>query len=70
MEIKKHKWGFEEVFTVPEVSKILKTTNRHVYKLLVSGEIKGSKIGGLWRITAREISRLLGSHDNKGDDNE
>ena len=61
---------FEEVYSVPEISKILKTTEQHVYRLLQAGEIRGSKIGGLWRVKESEIARVLGSCDDKRPEHE
>ena len=48
-----------EAYTVNQVSEILNMSTRTIKAHLYSGEIRGVKIGGHWRITRREISRLL-----------
>ena len=55
-----------EAFTVGQVSKILSMSTRTIKAHLYSGEIRGVKIGGRWRITRREIDRLLGHSETQG----
>jgi excisionase family DNA binding protein len=47
-------------FTRPEVASLLKCSLRTIDKMLASGELKHSKVGGkLIRIPSSELDRLL-----------
>ena len=59
-----------EAYTVAQVAEILSMGTRTIKSHLYSGEIKGVKIGGHWRITRREIDRLLGHSETQGAGNE
>lgn len=49
----------EEVYTVEEVSALLKTTIRTVREMIKTGKIKAVKIGKEYRISKNEIDRLF-----------
>jgi excisionase family DNA binding protein len=49
----------ESMYKLTEVEKILKVTNRTVLSYIASGQLKGIKIGGSWRITEESLDRLL-----------
>ena len=47
-----------ELFTVSEVSKLLKVNNTYVYKLIKTGYLKALKLGSL-KVPDSELKRLL-----------
>jgi excisionase family DNA binding protein len=49
----------ESMYKLTEVEKILKVTNRTVLSYIASGQLKGIKIGGSWRITEESLDRML-----------
>ncbi|MCR4430636.1 MAG: helix-turn-helix domain-containing protein [Tepidanaerobacteraceae bacterium] len=49
----------ENYYTPQEVAEKLKLNIRTLYKWIREGNIKAVKIGGVWRISESEISRLL-----------
>ena len=48
----------EKVYTVKEVSELLKIREEQVRNLLKKGIIKGFKVGKYWRVTKKEVDRL------------
>jgi excisionase family DNA binding protein len=52
-----------KTYTLEEVSKILKITVVTAKRLIYKNEIKANKIGGQWRISSKEIDRLLGYNE-------
>jgi len=48
----------EKVYTVKEVSELLKIREAQVRNLLRQGTIKGFKVGKYWRVTKKEVDRL------------
>ena len=46
-------------FTVEETAEFLKIHKNTIQKWLMSGKIKGAKVGREWRIPKSEIYRLL-----------
>ncbi|GKX65606.1 helix-turn-helix domain-containing protein [Inconstantimicrobium mannanitabidum] len=48
----------ENIYTVKEVSKMLKTSIKRIYTLIESGELKAIKIG-IYKITETELQRFL-----------
>jgi excisionase family DNA binding protein len=48
----------EKVYTVKELSELLKIREAQVRNLLRRGVIKGFKVGKYWRVTTKEIDRL------------
>lgn len=48
-------------FFVPEVALIFQTSGQVVRRWIRTGQVAASKVGGShWRITAREVRRLMG----------
>ena len=45
-------------FTVREVAEILKVTERTIYNLIESGELKAVKVGDLWRIPESSLPKV------------
>jgi excisionase family DNA binding protein len=55
----------EEYFTPEEVAQKLKVSLRTIKSHLISGRLKGVKVGRLWRIRASDLEAFLegeGSH--------
>ena len=48
----------EKVYTVKEVSELLKVREEQVRNLLKKGVIKGFKVGKYWRVTKKEVEKL------------
>ena len=49
----------ETVLTPLEVAENLKLSEKTVMRLLRDGDLKGTKLGGSWRITASEYNRFV-----------
>lgn len=47
------------LLTLKEVAKILRVSTRTVRRLIKSGDVKGFKIGGAWRVRDADIEALL-----------
>ena len=57
--------GSMEYLTPTEIAKELKVHERTVRRLLNKGKLKGSKIGGSWRISRDNLNEYLGvSNEN------
>jgi len=48
----------DKLFRIDDVSKILKVSQTTVRRMLARGELKGVRVGRLWRITQSEIDRI------------
>jgi acetyl-CoA synthetase len=49
----------ETVYTPNEVAKRLKVDRDTIYKLLQDGELKGKKVGRLWRVSDSNLNEYL-----------
>jgi excisionase family DNA binding protein len=47
------------VFTVEQVAEQLQVHTKTVYRLLDSGELKGIRVGRVWRITPEALNAFL-----------
>ena len=47
------------LFTVKEVAKMLRLTEKTVYKMLKAGTIASVKIGGALRVTQDELDKVM-----------
>ncbi|GAJ13290.1 unnamed protein product [marine sediment metagenome] len=47
-----------ELLTIKDVAEILKVSQGTIRRMLDRGELKGIRIGRLWRIAQSEIDRL------------
>jgi excisionase family DNA binding protein len=54
----------EEVLTLKELRSVLKISEKTILKLLNSGEIKGKKVAGRWRVLRSELYKYLQDFDN------
>ena len=46
---------YEDILTVPEVSELLCVGKNRVYSLLESGQLKGFRIGRIWKIPKESV---------------
>ena len=53
-----------KIYTIKEIAKILKVTERQVFRYLASGKIEGSK-QGKWRFTDEDVRAFLSAGRNK-----
>jgi excisionase family DNA binding protein len=53
-----------KVYTLREAAKILRVSERTLRQSLQSGQIRGYKIGGHWRISHAVIERILSADEN------
>lgn len=56
----------ERILTADEVAEYLKVNIRTVYKLLESGELRGIKVGRIWRIAESAVNEFVRG-DEPGD---
>jgi predicted DNA-binding protein (UPF0251 family) len=49
----------ERVYSLEVVSALMGITTRTTLSYLKSGELKGRKVGGAWKITARNLQKFL-----------
>lgn len=51
----------QDLLTIPELEKILRTTRRTIYKWIDSGEIKAFKVGRSWRVDMEDLKAFIQS---------
>ena len=57
----------QDLITIPELEKILRTTRRTIYKWIDSGEIRAFKVGRSWRVSMEDLKAFLQSRSsNRG----
>jgi len=49
-----------KVYTLPEVAKLLKCSDRQIFRYLADGKLNGSK-HGKWRFTDEDVRKFLNS---------
>ncbi|CCO08853.1 helix-turn-helix domain-containing protein [Desulforamulus hydrothermalis] len=47
------------LYSVEDVSKILKVSNKAVYKWLKNGVLTGYKFGGIYKVTEEDLRRFI-----------
>ncbi|MBI5078101.1 MAG: helix-turn-helix domain-containing protein [Candidatus Yonathbacteria bacterium] len=47
-----------KIYTIPEVAKLLKCSERQIFRYLKRGKLKGSK-QGKWRFTDEDVREFL-----------
>lgn len=57
----------DKLYSIAEVAKITKLTDRTIRNYLAKGLLKGSKIGGQWRFTVDNIHMLFKNDDFEDD---
>lgn len=55
-----------EYYTIEETEKYLKVKRGFVVKLLKGNQLKGSKLGKIWRIKKNDIDDYIEKNSNKG----
>lgn len=53
----------DEVLTTQEVARLLKVTQRSVYRWIVAGVLPAAKFGGRWRIKRADVERFWQQRD-------
>lgn len=48
----------DDVLTTQEAARLLKTTQRTIYRWIVAGVLPAAKIGGRWRIKRADVERF------------
>jgi excisionase family DNA binding protein len=48
-----------KLYKLPEVAKILKVSDKTIYRWIAKGKIKATKPLGQWRVSQEELNRLL-----------
>jgi len=54
-----------KLYTLPEVSKIVRLARRTLYNYLKSGELKAVKLGGTWRVTEESLNEFINRESNQ-----
>ena len=57
----------EKFYSIADIAKLTKLTDRTIRNYLSNGTLKGHKVGGQWRFTKDDIKALF-SNDKFGDD--
>jgi excisionase family DNA binding protein len=52
------------LYTIEEVTQILKVTQRTVYNFIKSGDLKAVKVGKYWRIKHEDLEAFLTNGTN------
>ena len=58
----------EKILTPAEVADVMRLNRRTVYKLLESGELRGRKVGRVWRIPQSAIGEYMDGDQAGGGD--
>jgi excisionase family DNA binding protein len=53
----------DEVLTTQEAARLLKTTQRTIYRWIVAGVLPAAKFGGRWRIRRVDVERFWQQRD-------
>ncbi len=53
----------EKLYTVNELTEILRVSQRTIYRYLKSGELKGVKVGSEWRFKESDLKKYLKIED-------
>lgn len=54
----------EEYLTPIEIAKQLKITERTVYRWLDAGDLRGVKLGRVWRVRRNDLEKFLTEREN------
>lgn len=57
----------EKMYTVSDIARITKLTERTIRNYLASGTLKGHRVGGQWRFTKEDINALFLDSKFEGD---
>lgn len=53
-----------KLYTIDEITKILKVTQRTVYNYINNGDLKAIKIGKYWRVKHADLETFLNDRSN------
>lgn len=54
-----------KMYSIEEVASMLGVNRNTVRRMLIRGELKGIKVGRLWRIKESDLREFLGIEDNE-----
>ena len=54
----------EKVYTLEEISYLIKITRRTLYDYVKTGKLKAVKIGRTWRVTEKQLEEFLSTGTN------
>ena len=54
-----------KMYSIEEVASMLGVNRNTVRRMLIRGELKGLKVGRLWRIKESDLREFLGIEDNE-----
>jgi len=54
-----------KMYSIEEVADMLNVNRNTVRRMLIRGELKGLKVGRLWRIKESDLREFLGIEDNE-----
>jgi excisionase family DNA binding protein len=49
-----------KLYTITEVAKTLRLTNRTVWNYVKAGKLKAKKVGGKWIISEEDLKKFIG----------
>lgn len=55
-----------QVYTVPELAKILKVNPQTVYRALEAGRLRGFKVGSAWRVSQEALDGFMRGESEDG----
>ena len=50
---------YPEVLTVQQTAEFLQLSDTHVLKMLKKGNLPGRKVGGVWRVSKRQLMEYI-----------
>ena len=53
----------EKFYSISDIAKLTKLTDRTIRNYLANGTLKGTKIGGQWRFTQNDVKALFNNED-------
>ena len=59
----------KDILTVTEVAEYLKLSDKTIRRMISTGQLKASKVGGSWRIKEADIEKFLDIHSNGKEQN-
>jgi len=54
----------EKIYTLEEISDLIKITRRTLYDYVKTGKLKAVKIGRTWRVTEKQLEEFLSTGTN------
>lgn len=56
----------EKIYTLEEISDLIKITRRTLYDYVKTGKLKAVKIGRTWRVTEKQLEEFLSTGTEGG----